>query len=899
VGGIVARKRTTGQHELFDEAWYRQQHPDTADYPGTAWRHFILHGDAEGRAPGPFFDPEFYRRTYLSLAEQPTTAAFAHYLRHGRSLGYLARQAEVPTEGSTMAIQAALTGRPHPIVLVGNDAQQAGSPRLLLAIAAELRRRGFDPVFLLLRGGPLLESYRRLGPTLILDEGWDVAGLGAGIPPSVAVIGSTCWAAPVLRELATEGPRLLLVHEMPAYLREHDLFEAVSEAGDAVVVATPSVAEQLGQAIGTAARITVTRPGLFAPAQPRGGRRTVGRLLSQWGADRAPLFIGAGYADHRKGFDLFLEAARMITRERPSAGFVWLGECDPTALEQAAAAQADGVALLLPGFREDALEWYRRSTVYLLTSRQDPGPTTVADAAREGVPFVGLQTDIGLRSLGSLLDGVGDFEPDLDALVARALHYADDDTAARRATRAEHIDRITSFGTYVDELLATVRSIGPLSEPSETPSSAALRARDAGRWVASTALDVWEKAASGAGSVAGRTQAISRRIASQGPISRRVTAVVTTGAIPDAAAGGALTDPVDVRRLQAPDRAWLAGVELLGFLPHPSDAHLGRPTADPDPRLVSAVELAGPFLGAFRQFDVDDPPAWAAAGRRPPRILNPVIRPRPLKVTALAPSPSAAVRRPVGVFVHVFHLDRAELLAERIALIPVPHRVYLSTDTAEKAARLDQWFPDATVRVFENRGRDIYPKLCGFADVYDEHDIVLHLHSKRPVKPGFREGWLEHILDRLLPSAEGTGAIVAALEEVPALGMVSPMPLPELKGTRSWGPNLPLAELVTWRHGWPPMPGNHELAFPVGSMFWARVDALRPLLELQLPLEYFTPEDGRRDGTLAHAVERLFGVSCGAAGLEQIFVETPGIAGRPARSTPEVAKWLGPRRAWA
>ena len=48
--------------------------------------------------------------------------------------------------------------------------------------------------------------------------------------------------------------------------------------------------------------------------------------------------------------------------------------------------------------------------------------------------------------------------------------------------------------------------------------------------------------------------------------------------------------------------------------------------------------------------------------------------------------------------------------------------------------------------------------------------------------------------------------------------------------------------------------------FPAGSMFWARVDALRPLYGLNLPLSAFPPERGQVDGTLQHAVERLFGV---------------------------------------
>ncbi|MDN3711609.1 rhamnan synthesis F family protein [Paracoccus cavernae] len=287
-------------------------------------------------------------------------------------------------------------------------------------------------------------------------------------------------------------------------------------------------------------------------------------------------------------------------------------------------------------------------------------------------------------------------------------------------------------------------------------------------------------------------------------------------------------------------------------------------------RLVEALEdNTSPLRFRARKADhdrllpriIENEPLWdhspAGFGRERGKVSLPL---RPRKVVP-------ELKRPIGVFLHLYYDGLAPVFAERLGNIPVPFQLYVSTDADEKAERIRESLPDAEIRVIPNRGRDIWPKLYGFADAKLRHDLVLHLHGKRSVHSDQLDEWLAHILDCLLGSPGEIRRILSFFQLIPRLGMVAPVTFKAVLGAAHWGSNRDIARELARRMALPgALPDNNSLRFPVGSMFWARTAALQPLLDLNLPQAAFPPEAGQVDGTLAHAIERMLGVTCQSLG---------------------------------
>ena len=234
----------------------------------------------------------------------------------------------------------------------------------------------------------------------------------------------------------------------------------------------------------------------------------------------------------------------------------------------------------------------------------------------------------------------------------------------------------------------------------------------------------------------------------------------------------------------------------------------------------------------------------------------------------------------------VLHVWYPELLDELVAALRssgIDWRIVITTahereqQVRQRAAQLGV---DARIEVFENRGRDILPFLHVANRLLDEGvTTVLKLHGKRSTHRQDGEAWRRELLDRLI-APERAQRIVAAFRDDHTLGLV------HAEGHRQpldyyWGANSSNVDYLTRRLGIPAPQVEHD-SFVAGSMFWLRPAALRQLLDAHLDVAEFETEAGQLDGTMAHAIERVFGLAISAGGFRT--VSAADVAGIPERT---------------
>jgi glycosyltransferase involved in cell wall biosynthesis len=171
------------------------------------------------------------------------------------------------------------------------------------------------------------------------------------------------------------------------------------------------------------------------------------------------------------------------------------------------------------------------------------------------------------------------------------------------------------------------------------------------------------------------------------------------------------------------------------------------------------------------------------------------------------------------------------------------------------------------IKLIPNRGRDLGAFLTAFPEISTDYEFIGHLHTKKSLHNNdrsFVSNWYSFLIESIIGGTHPMMDIILSnMAANPRLGLVFPND-PHHHG---WGRNYYIATEYAQKLNIP-LPLQDYLAFPAGSMFWARSAALEALFNQSLQWKDYPLEPLPDDGTILHALERLLPLVAIKAGYE-------------------------------
>jgi len=351
------------------------------------------------------------------------------------------------------------------LLLVGHDAHANGAQLLLLSLATYYKNTlGLSIRILLKSGGALLTQYESMADVTLLDS----------IPEADQQIWFTqCGCQYALFNTSVTGDLLPLakaasikcvsmIHEMPALVEAYRLqshLSNVAHLADHIVF--PSLPVQQGfetfEPVITGG-VCIRAQGLYKSVLPVTGSRTAARHQLTL-SDDAKLVVNIGYADERKGFDLFVQAAVRLQRQQADIHFCWVGT-RTRAMNQWLKKNLDKKArqnIHLIDFTADVARWYAAADCLYLSSREDPFPSVVLEAMSLGLPVVVHSDATGFdEPLLALVNQAPVDAPDAqDHQLLQALYHDKQSVSAARKQLIHQHYQIADYAELLLQLLST------------------------------------------------------------------------------------------------------------------------------------------------------------------------------------------------------------------------------------------------------------------------------------------------------------------------------------------------------------------------------------------------------------------------------------------------------------
>lgn len=747
---------------------------------------------------------------------------------------------EPPSEVDQQTIDGFMEGlsnldrKKEAVLLVTHESSRTGAPILALNLARAFRQK-YNVIVLALREGALgyefvTASDLVVGPLSAEQRSPHfltalVRELAVRAPLKFAIVNSIVSTTTLSALWENDIAIVHLIHEFSSYIRPCGQFRTSAFYSGERIFSSEILRENARQELPEQALPGRVLPqGMCLPPlkpEPRERERIRFDLRpAGWPADTV-IVLGAGTVTFRKGVDLFIACAKRVAEMAPAKKFrfAWFGEGMDSGLDA-------------------------KYSLYLADQIQRSGLNEVAVILKAASDMEGAYLESDILFLSSRLDP-------LPSVCLEAIHYARPVVCFESATGiAEYLapDPLASFGIvpFLDVESAAHR-IFRLIEDGDF------------RFQVGQASKALTKSQFLFERYAAELDGIARECALKKQQERADRLVISQSNLFNAAfycCPKSSRDPI--RHYIS---AYSSGIRprkaVPGFHPGIYQERNGIQGRDPLAHYLDNGQPSGPW-----RFDVIREASEEQVAERSLRI---------------------------GLHLHLHYHEMGGEIFEHLRGINSRIDLLISVTSQPAAEAVQHVFScysqgAVDIQVFDNRGRDIGPFLSGFGKaILDRYDIIGHVHAKKSAgrtadagspTPEFLESiarWRRFLYANLLGGERAMAdAIIRRFSIDDTVGLAFPDD-PYLLG---WGKNLPYALDLAQRLGIAESLPKTTFNFPVGSMFWARTAALRPLLELGLTWGDYPREPVPYDGSLLHAIERILPFVAESAGFRSLVTYT-------------------------
>lgn len=240
-----------------------------------------------------------------------------------------------------------------------------------------------------------------------------------------------------------------------------------------------------------------------------------------------------------------------------------------------------------------------------------------------------------------------------------------------------------------------------------------------------------------------------------------------------------------------------------------------------------------------------------------------------------------------ALFAYLFYEDLIDYSLEKILNVPENMDIYIATDTEQKQERIINQlkrcrvFSRSKVLLHSGKGRDISALLVTFRPYLMDYEIVGFIHDKKSSQMAYAtvgQAFNLNSWENMLNSRAYVNGVLDLFAQNSLLGFLSPPLLLHNTyfhtGIDAW--TICREEVLTLAKR---LDVHANLDFdknPValGSVFWCRTAAMKKLFEYNFRFSDFPDEPMPVDGTISHAIERLFPYVAQSEGLYTGYIMT-------------------------